>query len=77
MAAGDTERARSVFYKWLPLIRYENSVGIGLSIRKHIMTRRGLLDSPNVRPPTPAIDSESVKELDDLMGALDLSVDDL
>jgi 4-hydroxy-tetrahydrodipicolinate synthase len=77
LAAGDTERARSIFYKWLPLIRYENSAGIGLSIRKHIMTRRGLLDAPHVRPPTPAIDGESVKELDDLIGALDLSVDDL
>jgi 4-hydroxy-tetrahydrodipicolinate synthase len=77
LASGDTERARAVFYKWLPLIRYENSAGIGLSIRKHIMMRRGLLDAANVRKPTPAIDQESVKELEDLLGALDLSVDGL
>ena len=77
MAAGDPERARAIFYRWLPLIRYENSAGISLSIRKHIMARRGLLDTPDVRLPTPSIDAESVKELDDLMSSMDLSVDRL
>ena len=75
--SGDVEGARSLFYQWLPLIRYENQQGIGLSIRKHIMTRRGFLDSPAVRRPTPTIDDATKAELDDILGALDLDVSDL
>ena len=67
---GDVEEARSVFYRWLPLIRYENTAGLGLSIRKHIMAMRGLLDSPAVRPPSPAIDEIGVEELQDIMNAM-------
>lgn len=69
-ADGDVEGARQTFYGWLPLIRYENTAGLSLSIRKHIMTKRGMLDSPAVRPPTPVIDDLSVAELDDIIGAL-------
>ncbi|MYF79552.1 MAG: dihydrodipicolinate synthase family protein [Chloroflexi bacterium] len=69
-AGGDVEGARQTFYGWLPLIRYENTAGLSLSIRKHIMANRGMLDSPAVRPPTPAIDALSVAELDDIMGAM-------
>ena len=67
---GDIEGARQTFYGWLPLIRYENSAGLGLSIRKHIMAKRGMLESPAVRPPTPAIDALGVAELDDILGAM-------
>lgn len=74
---GEVEKARSIFYKWLPLIRYENSAGISLSIRKHIMLRRGLLETANVRPPTPAIGTDTETELDDLMDSMDLNVDSL
>lgn len=77
VAGGDVERARSIFYSWLPLIRYENSVGIGLAIRKEIMVRRGLMETADVRPPTPRIDDATRAELDDLMHALDLDVSDL
>lgn len=66
-AGGDVESARRLFYDWLPLIRYENSVGLGLSIRKEILRRRGLLSTADVRPPTPAIDDAGREELDDLM----------
>lgn len=64
--SGDVEDARRVFYDWLPLIRYENSVGLGLSIRKHILKRRGLLETADVRPPTPSIDAAGNDELEDL-----------
>ena len=74
---GDVEGARAVFYSWLPLIRYENLPGIGLSIRKHIMARRGFLDSAAVRSPSPAIDDQTRAELEDLLEALDLDVSDL
>lgn len=69
-AEGDIERARATFYRWLPLIRYENQPGIGLSIRKHIMKRRELLDSALVRTPGPNIDAETRAELEDLLVAM-------
>ena len=73
---GDVEAARETFYGWLPLIRYENTAGLGLSIRKHIMARRGLLDSPAVRPPTPAIDALGEDELGDILNAMDPFIQD-
>lgn len=72
MAEGDVEGARKVFYGWLPLIRYENQAGIGLSVRKHIMAERGLLDGASVRAPTPAIDDATREELHDILGHMDL-----
>lgn len=69
---GHVEEARRVFYKWLPLIRYESQGGIGLSIRKHILKRRGLLDTAVVRRPGPNIDAGTERELDDLLHALGL-----
>ena len=74
---GEVERARGIFYAWLPLIRYENSAGIGLAIRKEIIRRRGLMNTASVRPPSSAIDDATRAELDDLMNSLDLDVSDL
>ena len=77
MSEGDTERARSIFYKWLPITRYENSAGVSLAIRKEIMKRRGIISRTDVRPPTPPIGDDTLDELTDLMNSLDLSVDSL
>ena len=77
LGGGDIEKARGIFYSWLPLIRYENSAGIGLAIRKEIMKRRGLVETADVRPPSPSIDDLTRAELDDLMHALDLNVSNL
>ena len=77
MSEGDAEGARAVFYRWLPLIRYENSAGISLSIRKHLMAKRGLLETADVRPPTPAVGPDTLEELEDLLGAMNLDVTSL
>ena len=69
-SSGDVASARRLFYEWLPLIRYENSVGLGLSIRKHLLVRRGLLAWAMVRPPTPAIDAVGDAELEDLLSGM-------
>ena len=74
MTAGDTAGAREVFNKWMPLIRYENPPGIGLSVRKHIMMRRGLIDSPLVRSPGPNIDAPTEEELDQLLDSMELGL---
>ena len=77
IVSGDIERARSIFYKWIPLIRYENSAGISLAIRKEIMKRRGFTTTADVRPPSPPIDDSTRAELEDLMNSMDLSVSNL
>ena len=60
-------KAKSLFFKWLPLIRYENQQGISLSIRKHILFKRGIIKTPNTRMPTPSIDKKTEEELNLLL----------
>lgn len=58
------EEAKNLFYKWLPLIRYENTAGISLSIRKEILKQRKITKFSNVRYPSPAMDEDDQKELE-------------
>lgn len=58
------DEAKKIFYEWLPLIRYENTAGISLSIRKEILKRRNITKFSNLRYPTPAMDVDDKKELD-------------
>ena len=66
--------AKSLFFKWLPLIRYENQQGISLSIRKHILFRRGIISTPDTRLPTPSIDEKTEKELELLLKDYDSDI---
>ena len=59
-----TDDAKKLFYEWLPLIRYENTVGISLSIRKEILKRRNITKYSNVRYPSPSMDEDDKKELE-------------
>ncbi|MDA1257516.1 MAG: dihydrodipicolinate synthase family protein [Chloroflexi bacterium] len=70
MQAGDVDGARKLFYDWVPYIRYENQPGIGLSIRKYAMMKRGLLDNFATRPPSPSIDKPTQEELDDILSVI-------
>ena len=63
-----------MFFKWLPLIRYENQQGISLSIRKHILFRRGIISTPDTRLPTPSIDEKTEKELELLLKDYDSNI---
>lgn len=69
-AAGRRHEARALFYRWLPLIRYESQPGAvpgtSLAIRKEILRRRGWIGSAYVRPPAPALDPATLAELDEL-----------
>ena len=58
------DEAKKIFYEWLPLIRYENTAGISLSIRKEILKRRNITKFSNLRYQTPAMDEDDKKELD-------------
>ncbi len=72
LANGEHSQAREVFYRYLPLIRYENQQGIGLSIRKEVMKRRGALRTARVRHPGPEIDETTRNELYETLESLGL-----
>lgn len=71
--AGRREEARALFYRWLPLIRYESQPGAvpgtSVVIRKEILRRRGWLRSACVRPPAPGLDPATLEELTELLRA--------
>jgi len=72
--AGRRDEARALFYRWLPLIRYESqpgaTPGTAVGIRKEILRRRGWIASALVRPPAPALDAGTQTELDELLAAV-------
>jgi 4-hydroxy-tetrahydrodipicolinate synthase len=72
--AGRRDEARALFYRWLPLIRYESqpgsTPGTAIGIRKEILRRRGWIDSAGVRPPAPALDADTLTELGEILGAV-------
>lgn len=72
MAEGDRKRAQEVFYRHLPLILFEGQEGIGLSIRKEALFRRGLIRTPRVRHPGPQITEATSRELQHLVKMLGL-----
>ncbi|MEO3926756.1 dihydrodipicolinate synthase family protein [Micromonosporaceae bacterium B7E4] len=69
-AAGDVRSARAAFNRLLPLIRFGLQPGIAWSVHKHVLVRRGIIDSPAVRPPavdaTPGTLAALADVLDDL-----------
>jgi 4-hydroxy-tetrahydrodipicolinate synthase len=71
-ASGDRPGARALFYRYLPLIRYEGQAVIGLALRKEILRRRGVIASSMIRHPGPSLDNGSRSELDELLVALGL-----
>ena len=72
--AGRRDEARTLFYRWLPLIRYESqpgsTPGTAVGIRKEILRRRGWIDSSCVRPPAPALDANTLEELGEILRAV-------
>jgi 4-hydroxy-tetrahydrodipicolinate synthase len=72
--AGRRDEARALFYRWLPLIRYESqpgsTPGTAVGIRKEILRRRGWIDSSRVRPPAPALDAGTLDEIGEILRAV-------
>ena len=69
--AGRAEDAEDIFDGYLPLVRHEQQIGIGLAIRKEILRRRGAIASAAVRAPGPRLDRDDIEELDRLMHRLE------
>ena len=71
--AGREEQARETFYRYLPLIRYENQPGLNLPLRKLIYTMRGAMRHAAPRRPYPPLDDVTRLELDALLAHLGLA----
>ena len=71
--AGDRDGAAGVFYRYMPLIRFENQPRINLALRKHIYFTRGAIASPRVRAPFTPVDPGTLADLDDILTRLGLS----
>jgi 4-hydroxy-tetrahydrodipicolinate synthase len=72
--AGRRNEARALFYRWLPLIRYESqpgaTPGTAVGIRKEILRRRGWIANALVRPPAPVLDAATHAELGEILAAV-------
>jgi len=75
--AGDVDGAEDLFDAYLPLVRYEQQLGLGLAIRKEILHRRGVLAAPAVRAPGPKLSDIDMAELTRLMTRLDKRLKEL
>jgi 4-hydroxy-tetrahydrodipicolinate synthase len=64
---GDVDRAADVFYRAVPLMRFEFQEGIGMAIRKEVLHRRGALASPATRAPAATLDQTTREALDRVM----------
>jgi 4-hydroxy-tetrahydrodipicolinate synthase len=71
---GEKREAREHFFRYLPLIRFEAQLGVGgVSIRKEVFKLRGAISSSHVRFPAPALDEETLRELEELVDLLGLA----
>ncbi len=68
--AGEREAAHDLFDAHLPLLRYEQQPGIGLTVRKYLLHRRGLLGSPALRQPAAPLTAAARAEVEHLLGRL-------
>lgn len=69
--AGRADEAEDLFDSYLPLVRHEQQIGVGLAIRKEILRRRGAIASAAVRAPGPRLDRDDIAELEALMQRLE------
>jgi 4-hydroxy-tetrahydrodipicolinate synthase len=65
--SGRVDEAADVFYRAVPLMRFEFQEGIGMAIRKEVLHRRGALASPATRAPGAGLDKTTREALDRVM----------
>jgi 4-hydroxy-tetrahydrodipicolinate synthase len=64
---GSRDAAHDLFDAHLPLIRYEQQPGVGLSVRKYVMKRRGILSSDAQRKPSSNLSAKAKAEVEYLL----------
>ena len=62
--SGDIDGAAEVFYRFVPLMRFEFQEGIGMAIRKEVLRRRGAVADAIVRAPGAKLDANTLAALD-------------
>jgi 4-hydroxy-tetrahydrodipicolinate synthase len=67
---GKRDAAHDLFDAHLPLLRYEQQLGVGLAVRKYILKCRGLLASDTLRTPRTVLTVTARAEIDYLMARL-------
>lgn len=67
MRQGKRREAHDLFDRHLPLVRYETQPGVGLSVRKYVLQKRGIIASASLRKPAPKLTSETIADIDWLM----------
>lgn len=64
---GDLSGAADLFYAILPLVRFEFQPGLGVSLRKTILARRGAIRTATVRHPGAPADPVTLRQLDRIL----------
>jgi 4-hydroxy-tetrahydrodipicolinate synthase len=62
--AGQIDQAADVFYRFVPLMRFEFQEGIGMAIRKEVYRRRGVMADGSTRSPGAVLDETTRTQLD-------------
>jgi len=65
--AGKRDAAHDLFDAHLPLIRYEQQPGAGLSVRKYVLQKRGIISTSAQRKPGATITATAKAEVDYLL----------
>jgi len=65
--AGKLDDAADLFYRKVPLMRFEFQEGIGMAIRKEVLKRRGAVASAEIRAPGGRLDDSTRAALDRVM----------
>ena len=71
-AAGQVDAAREIFFRYLPLIRFENQAGVNLPLRKQLYQLRGAIASGRARAPHATLDEHTLADLDEILRYLRL-----
>ena len=65
--AGKRDAAHDLFDAHLPLIRYEQQPGVGLTVRKYVLQKRGIIAASAQRKPGAVITPQARAEVDYLL----------
>jgi 4-hydroxy-tetrahydrodipicolinate synthase len=65
--SGRVDEAADLFYRKVPLMRFEFQEGIGMAIRKEVLRRRGAITHAGIRPPGGTLDRTTADALDRVM----------
>ena len=69
-AEGSRDEAHDLFDAHLPLIRYEQQQGVGLAVRKYLLSRRGVIASEAQRTPAAGLSPTGKMEVEFLLSRL-------